>query len=216
MVVDKINMYCPLCTYDALAVGAIGTFKIGPVSASATVGTVTAEGTTDSPVATLEKDTGARFGRNLTVVSDTASTTQKVTVKGYDFYNQPMSEEFTLNGTTSVVGKKAFKTVCEITLAKGAAQTVTVSTGLKLGLPLRTTKILASIKNGADDTSNATLTAGYNTTQTATSNDPRGVVAMSAISANDTFTVVGVVSDEVFTISSNLVGGLQGIPHYFA
>lgn len=216
MLSSGLNKYCPLCAYDAMAVGSVATFDFGPVAAVKDAASVTAEGTTDAPVWTGDVDVGAKFGRTLSVVSDTASTTQKVTVRGFDFYDQPMTEEFTLNGKTAVAGKKAFKRICEVVLAAGAAQTVTVSTALKLGLPLRTVKLLASVKNGVDDTTNATLTVGYNAAQTASTNDPRGVVAMSAISANDHFVVVGIVSGEIFTINSEKVGGLQGIPHYFA
>lgn len=208
------SKYCALCVADAAVINGIAMVDFGTVSAVSTVATMTTDDTTSTGSFSGEVNIDAKYGRTLSVVSDTASTTQKVTVSGYDFYDQPMTEEFTLNGKTAVAGKKAFKTVTEISLAAGAAQTVTVSTALKLGLPFRATKLLAGLKDGVEDTSNQTLTVGYNTTQTATSNDPRGVVAIAA--GAHKYSSILVVSKDTFTISGKEVGGLQGIPHYSA
>src|SRR4051812_22527324 len=49
------------------------------------------------------------YGRNITLVASGASTAS-VTVNGWDHLGQPISETFTANGTTPVVGSKAFKT----------------------------------------------------------------------------------------------------------
>lgn len=216
MLINRANKYCPKCDYDASVVGNICTVDFGTVLATASVGSATTSSTTDKGSWTGEADVGCKFGRALSVKSDTAATTQKVTVRGYDMYDQPMAEEFTLNGTTAVAGKKAFKTVCEIEVAAGAAQTVTVSTSLLLGLPFRTTKLLAGTKDGADDTTNETLTAGVKIVGTATSGDPRGTITVGSISTSGVFEAVVVVCKDVFTLSSKDVGGLQGIPHYFA
>jgi hypothetical protein len=67
----------------------------------------------------------APFGRNITVVASGAATSN-VTVYGKDYMGQPMTESFTLNGATPVVGRKAFKWVDRITAGITAATTINV------------------------------------------------------------------------------------------
>src|SRR5262245_52410479 len=66
------------------------------------------------------------YGRNLTVVLSGAGT-PTITIRGRDYLGQPMSEQFTGNGTTPVVGKKAFKWVDS--LSSGAVGGTTVNVG---------------------------------------------------------------------------------------
>jgi hypothetical protein len=63
---------------------------------------------------TLNVESDTPYGRNVTVVAAGAST-QTLTVTGVDYLNQVMTETFTMNGTTPVVGKKAFKKIETVT-----------------------------------------------------------------------------------------------------
>lgn len=214
MLDNVASKYTPNAKYDASVQG--GTFRadLGSPAASSTVTTLT----TTSTAAGI-KDYGqspyvldATYGRNIAIVASAADT-KTVTIKGYDYLDQPMIETLTLNGTTSVPGKKAFKKVCEIVAEEGTAATVTVSTGSLLGLPVRTTQVLATIENGVKGTV-GTLAAPVNTAQSATTGDPRGTLAFTISGKH--LVAIGVADDSTFTINSKEVGGLQGIPHYFA
>lgn len=62
--------------------------------------------------ATILFDPRQGLSRVLSYVSSSASdTTVTVTTSGWDVYGIPMTETITLNGTTSVAGKKAFKAI---------------------------------------------------------------------------------------------------------
>lgn len=215
MLDNVVSKYTPCCKLDASIQG--GTFK-------ADLGTVAAEAKiVDLTVTTTEagsKDFGtnpfvldAKYGRNIQVVAS-ASDTAKVTVEGYDYLDQPVTEELTLNGTTAVLGVKAFKKICNIDVPAGTAATVTVKTGSKFGLPVRCTQVLATIESGVKGTV-GTLVAPANTAQTATTTDPRGTLSFTNYDGKH-LVVIGVADDSTFTISGKEYGGLQGIPHYFA
>jgi hypothetical protein len=73
--------------------------------------------------------------RAVQVVSSN-SDTAVITVKGTDVYGQSMSEALTLNGTTVVPGKKAFKTVTLVTNSAAIANLAKVGTTDILGLPI--------------------------------------------------------------------------------
>ena len=88
------------------------------------------------PAAVASYDPRLMIARALRYVSGTAGdTTQTLTTRGFDVYNQPMSEVITLNGTTPVSGKKAFKYILSIT---PSANTGAISVGTLdiFGLPL--------------------------------------------------------------------------------
>lgn len=99
--------------------------------------------------------------------------TSNVTVTGTDYYDQPQTETRALNGTTTVVFLKAFKTITQV-FVNGAVTTFTMGTGNTVGLPFRVTNVayIASVKwnstlaqdagtfTAADTTSPATATTG--------------------------------------------------------
>lgn len=113
-----------------------------------------------------------RFGRNITVVASGAATSN-VTVYGTDYLGQPMAESFTLNGTTPVVGVKAFKRVTRVTAGVTAATTINVGYGNVLGLPYAYIGEGVSYTDDVLNSSQGTFVARV-ATQTLTSGDPRG------------------------------------------
>ena len=74
--------------------------------------------------------------RCLQVVGNEADMNQTVTVHGTDLSGATISEDFVLNGTTAVLGSKAFKTVTSVDLPAqlDADETVSVGTLDRLGL----------------------------------------------------------------------------------
>lgn len=77
------------------------------------------------------------YARNLTVVAS-ADQTGKVVVEGLDIAGNLITEEFTLNGTTPIVGKLAFSKVLKVTLpVKVATETIDLGWGELIGLPFR-------------------------------------------------------------------------------
>lgn len=179
---------------------------------SQTVGTVealSASAKTTSFDNPLEVD--AEFGAALSIAAS-SSYSGKVTINGFDYLGQPMTEEITANGTTAVAGAKAFKYIASVTCASGAAVTVTISRLLKIGLPFKTTKILAEVRDGANSTTtqlvDPVLTAG-----TATSSDPRGLLNLTTYAAAAHVRLVLLADDY---ISATVGGGIYGVPHYHA
>lgn len=101
--------------------------------------------------------------RNLAVVGTTGVSALTLTVNGTNINDAAISEAFTMNADTPVVGTKAFKTVTSIVYpARAAGGTITVGTGVKLGfphiLPLASVCI-AHYFNGSSDAGTATVDA---------------------------------------------------------
>jgi hypothetical protein len=120
--------------------------------------------------------------RGLAVKSSTTDTTQTVTVFGTDEFGVAMSETFTLNGTTAVNGKKAFKTVTADQNNIALAGNLSVGTqagvlGLPFFLPGGTSAgagyVLKETQDGATPTA-GTFVGGDLTKATATTGDVRG------------------------------------------
>lgn len=177
----RINDYVPNMQYAAdVRFGGLGTIRIpAPIVADpdgilAGVSIATAVDTTAFE-ATLTEDAMSKFGRNVTVVASGAATSN-VTVYGKDYLGQPMVESFTLNGSTPVVGLKAFRYIDRITAGVTAATTIDVGWGARLGLPYR---LIDAVKEVVDQTVAANAGTFVNavaigTSHSATTGDPRG------------------------------------------
>lgn len=115
--------------------------------------------------------------RNLIVDSGGADDAV-LTITGTDAYGAKLVETVTLNGTTAVSGKKAFKTVTGISASKAIANSAFVGTGDVLGLPVKLPAagwVVRELEDGGT-ASSGTLVAGLarDTVSTATSADVRG------------------------------------------
>ena len=113
--------------------------------------------------------------RNIVVDSGGADTAT-LTITGTDEYGEVVVEEITLNGTTAVAGKKAFKTVTSVVSDATIANDAFVGTGDVLGLPVfldDSALILAELEDGAA-ASTGTVVAGVSSAATATTGDVRG------------------------------------------
>ena len=154
------------------------------------------------------------FGRNIQVVASGAATSA-VTVRGRDYLGQPMTELFALNGTTPVLGVKAFKWIDSITFGATGGTTVNVGTGAKFGLPYRMSRVLGTEEVDGTTAAAGTFVAGVLTDpQTTTTVDPRGTYT-------PTTTPDGVKRLRMSFFPNNLInaagnGGLYGIAHFYS
>lgn len=161
-----------LCTVDIPATPAASATAILNAQSIATAGSA-------APLTTFNAALQmGRYGRNISVVASGAATSN-VTVEGTDYLGQALKESFTLNGSTPVVGKKAFFTVDRVTFGATAATTINVGTGVKFGVPYKvlSTQLIGELTSDATPTAGA-IVAGA-ATQTLTANDPRGLYTPS-------------------------------------
>jgi hypothetical protein len=115
--------------------------------------------------------------RNV-IVDAAGAATAVLTVTGTDVYGIPMSEAITLNGTTAVAGKKAFKTITSVA-ASAAATDFFVGTGDVFGLPIRadSRNYVLTAWGGAVVTTGTFVAAVTTDPATTTTGDVRGTFA---------------------------------------
>ena len=144
--------------------------------------------------------------RNV-IIDAAGAATAVLTVTGTDTYGLPMSEAITLNGTTAVAGKKAFKTITRIA-ASAAATDFFVGTGDVFGLPIRANSrnYVLTAWNGAFVTTGTFVVADA-TAATTTTGDVRGTYAVpDAADAAKRLTLW------VFVFDDDTQAGLYGVP----
>lgn len=178
--------------------GRVYIFDVVPLTLQAT-GLATAQAVAGAGNLTLTAGTGVTastdaFGvirytldcaRCVTLVSANAGdTTQTATVYGYDFYGQPMTAQVTLNGTTTVVTTKAFRSVTRIAISAVTAGNISAGFNDRLGLPVRVTDVgyVTSVKWAATLAQDAGTFVAAVTTDPATvsTGDVRGLYTPSS------------------------------------
>ena len=144
--------------------------------------------------------------RNV-IVDAAGAATAVLTIFGTDAYGIPMSEAITLNGTTAVAGKKAFKTITRIA-SSATATDIFVGTGDVFGLPLRanTRNYVLTAWNGAFVTTGTFVVADA-TAATTTTGDVRGTYAVP-----DAADAVKRLTLWVFVFDDDTQAGLYGVP----
>ena len=137
--------------------------------------------------------------RAVSIVSGTGTlTTRNVTITGYDYYGQAMSEVI-VTGTvqsTTVKGKKAFFQVASATISGALGATLAIGTTDILGLPVRVFNVayVASVKTNstlAQDT--GTFVAADTAAATTTTGDVRGTYVPGTASDGINRTVMGIL-----------------------
>lgn len=151
------------------------------------------------------------FGRNLTVVASGAATSN-VTVIGRDYLGQPMRESFTLNGTTPVLGLKAFKYIDRVTAGITGGTTINLGWGTKFGVPWKTRAVYREYVDQVLAAA-GTLTAPVLTDpQTTTTGDPRGLYVPTTTPDGVKVLEADVEVDAGVNAAGR--GGLHGIVHF--
>lgn len=212
--VKIISRYTPLAVCSGNITNKIYSVDFGKLAPSADVVEVT--GGSAASVFDYEKpiEIDAPYGAALSVVAS-GSSSSNINIKGFDYLGQPMMETVALSGTTAVATKKCFKYIERIEIPASTAVTITITRKLILGLPYRTTKILAEERDGNTSTTGQ-LIAPTTVASTAVSVEPRGKFNLATYASAAHVVAVLVASDEVFTINGEEQGGLFGIPHFSA
>ncbi|HSW91792.1 MAG TPA: hypothetical protein VLG09_04050 [Candidatus Saccharimonadales bacterium] len=209
----RYNTYVPSCGYAADVIhGAPYQVDFGTPAAAVATGILNATSiATAVDTNTFVSDTAdAPFGRNITVVASGAATSN-VTVYGKDYMGQPMTESFTLNGNTPVVGRKAFKWVDRITAGVTAATTINVGFGARVGLPYRMSQVLSEIGNGAGAAVGTLTAPDLTDPQTATTLDPRGLYTPTTALNGSNRILASFLPYNIMNANGN--GGLYGLKH---
>jgi len=113
---------------------------------------------TDAVQTIIANITNPAIPRNVSITGNAAGITGNVTVKGTNYVDAAISEVIALNGTATVPGNKAFKTITEIDLpveTHVGTDTVSVGIGSKLGLPYlltHNTVLFAFLDNAKEGT----------------------------------------------------------------
>lgn len=213
----RTNDHVPNMQYAAdVRFGGLGTIVIpacGAAGTDAVAEDVDADATGKTLLA-VEAD--AKFGRTVTVVASAATGGNTVTeVRGKDYLGQPMVERVTVtnaNGTTAQSGKKAFKWIESVEVITPATNAVTLDVGFGngLGLPYKSQKLISELVNKEVPTA-GTFVDGVatGTTQSATSDDPRGLYT-----PHSSFLPDGTREYELTFMHDT--DNLHGDPHYYA
>lgn len=118
------------------------------------------------------------------VSSGAGDTTQTITVTGYDVYGQLMHETATLNGTTVIWGKRAFKYISQVNVSATTAGNISVGTSDCYGINLLSNAFEYTnvYWNATFQTAATGWVAGLDflTAATGTNGDVRGTVQLGA------------------------------------
>jgi len=155
------------------------------------------------------------WGRTIQFVASLAGVANVITIRGADYLGQPVTENVTLNGVTTVESKKAFKFVDSITVGAPvtASQTFNAGWGTTLGLPWKVQRGAFEVANGqAVGTLGTVTNPVLNDPQTATTGDPRGTYKPTT--ALNAANVISLVADFSNDLNSSNNGGLHGIRHF--
>ena len=116
---------------------------------------------------------------------NTSTTARTITISGYDYYGQAMTEAITVaTAGTAKSGKKAFYQIVSATI-NGSATAVTIGTTDTLGLPVRCFDAGYVVKVGWNNTlaqDTGTFVAADLNTATSTTGDVRGTYTPSTAS----------------------------------
>jgi hypothetical protein len=137
--------------------------------------------------------------RAVSIVSGAGTLTNRnVTITGYDYYGQPMSEVIA-TGTvqsTTVNGKKAFFQIASATISGALGATIAIGTTDILGLPVRVFNVayIASVKSNNTLAQDAgTFVAAVTSAATTTTGDVRGTYVPATASNGIVRTVMGIL-----------------------
>jgi hypothetical protein len=206
----RINNYVPAMAYssDVNYNGATRVSFGAPLAANATAllnaASVAAGASLDLSAVPAIADP---FGRNIVLVAGGAMATAAI-VFGWDYLGQPIAEQFTMNGTTPVIGNKCFKALNYVTYT-ATATTLSIGTGVKLGLPYKTLRVGYEIANGAVVAAGTLQPPSLVDPQTNTTTDPRG--SYTTTTTMNGANIISASCDCVNDVNTSNHGGLHGL-----
>lgn len=218
-----INCYVPAMQYGAAVIGLGPTrFDLGvPATAGAIATLISAQGAV-GPVTFLASPLiiDSRYGRTVSVTpSGVPGNNNLLDLVGYDYLGQPMTERFTgaAAAATPLVGLKAWKVVLgtKIGLAATNAVTVSISTGVSLGIPYKG-RIIAATEGTTEMTyaqiNTNKVEAVLTDPATALTGDPRGLYTPTT--APNGVLRYGIVMNGDPSVNAAGNGGLHGIRQF--
>jgi hypothetical protein len=180
---------------QALVANNIATAQTTSSSITLTAGTSVRTVTNANGASVLQLD----CPRAVSIVSGTGTLTNRnVTITGYDYYGQAMSEVIA-TGTvqsTTVKGKKAFFQIASATISGALGATIAIGTTDILGIPVRVFNVayVASVKSNNTLAQDAgTFVAADTATATTTTGDVRGTYVPATASDGTVRTVMGIL-----------------------
>jgi hypothetical protein len=180
---------------QALAASNIAAVQTTSATIALTAGTNTRSVVRQDGVTVVQLD----CPRAVSIVSGTGTLTNRnVTITGYDYYGQAMSEVIA-TGTvqsTTVNGKKAFFQIASATISGALGATIAVGTTDILGLPVRVFNVayIASVKSNNTLAQDAgTFVAAVTAAATTTTGDVRGTYVPATASNGIVRTVMGIL-----------------------
>jgi len=180
---------------QSLVANNIATAQTTSSSITLTAGTSVKSVVRNDGVTVLQLD----LPRAVSIVSGTGTLTNRnVTISGYDYYGQAMSEVIA-TGTvqsTTVKGKKAFYQIASATISGALGATIAMGTTDILGLPVRVFNVayIASVKSNSTLAQDAgTFVAADTATATTTTGDVRGTYVPATASDGTVRTVMGIL-----------------------
>lgn len=161
----------PIFVYDVVPV-ALSATAVAAAQAVAGAANLTINGASASGgVATFD------VPRAVSIVSSNAGdTTQTATVTGTGLYGGTITEVITFNGTTTVNGKKAFRTVTSVRVSAAMAGNASVGNTDILGMPYRVDQraYIQTFWDTAFVTTGTFVAADTTNPATSTTGDTRG------------------------------------------
>jgi hypothetical protein len=150
----------------------------GSPSTISTTAVLATTAVANSTLVTLSSPVVFDWPRAIQIVSSSGSDTAvTVTVRGLDEYGVAMTQTLTTNGTSAVLGTKAFKQVNSYQASGAMVGTLSIGNTKVLGLPFfvpyTSGAVLKEIQDGANATA-GTIVAGVLTAPSATTGDVRG------------------------------------------
>lgn len=214
----RLSQYVPGMQYSAqVNLNGITRVSFGsPVVASATAllsaqSIASASSTTTTLLTNNTLD--GTWGRALQVVASGAATST-VTIDGWDYLGQPMTEVLTLNGATPVLGVKAFKYIKQVSWGSTGGTTINLGHQNKFGLPFKALSVHYETTDQALAAAGTLAAAVLTDPATATTGDPRGLYTTTTTPDGSKVLTAGFGFNNQVNASNN--GGLHGIRHYSA
>lgn len=156
----------------------------------------------DAEQEVVEEFAAPAVPRNLTITGNVSGITGDVVIEGTNYENEEITETIALNGTNTVAGAKAFKTVTKITLPAQThtpvkqVETVTVTAGSDKNATL-VVRVTAAGMTGSPKDVNVAVTTDDNTASEVATKVRAALTADANVGAF--FTVSGADADVILT-----------------
>lgn len=156
--------------------------------------------------------TDTPWGRTCSASLASGVATGTLTIDGWDYLGQPMSEDLAISGTTVIQGKKAFKYFRQATWTAIASVNLNFAISNKLGLPYQCLKVSTEEFNSGPTTVGTLVAPDTTDPATSVTGDPRGTYTPNTVL--DGVKVITGTFRMANDINAAGNGGLHGIAHF--